>query len=71
MNEVFREFLHRFEIVYIDDILIYSRNLAENCPHVMQFLEYQLYLKLEKWEFHHPTVQFLGYNISADGIYMD
>ncbi len=39
MNEVFREFLHRFVIVYIDDILIYSRNLAEHRHHVMQVLQ--------------------------------
>ncbi|KAL0173126.1 hypothetical protein M9458_033437, partial [Cirrhinus mrigala] len=36
MNEVFRELLHRFVVVYIDDILIYSRNLAEHCQHVQQ-----------------------------------
>lgn len=50
-NEVFREFLHHFIIIYIYDILIYSRNLDEHCLHVMQvlqkFREYQLYLKLE------------------------
>ncbi len=75
MNKVFREFLHRFVIVYIDDILIYSRNLAKHRHHVTQVLEqlrkHQLYLKLEKCEFHCPTVQFLGYIISADGIQMD
>ncbi len=38
MNEVFREFLHRFVIVYMHDILIYSRNLAEHRNHVMQVL---------------------------------
>ncbi len=42
MNEVFREFLHRFVIVYIDDNLIYSRNLAEHRHRVMQFLGYIL-----------------------------
>ncbi|KAI2656084.1 Transposon Tf2-8 polyprotein [Labeo rohita] len=40
MNEAFREFLHRFVVVYIDDILIYSRNLAEHRQHVQQFLGY-------------------------------
>ncbi len=39
MNEVFREFLHRSVIVYIDDILIYSRNLADHRHHVEQVLQ--------------------------------
>ncbi len=75
MNEVFREFLHRFVIVYIDDILIYSRNLADHCHPVVQVLQklrqFRLYLKLEKCEFHRPTVQFLGYIIGREGIQMD
>ncbi|KAI2653738.1 Transposon Tf2-11 polyprotein [Labeo rohita] len=75
MNEVFREFLHRFVVVYIDDILIYSRNLAEHRQHIQQVLlklrQHHLYLKLEKCEFHKPSVQFLGYNISAEGVLMD
>ncbi|KAL0180368.1 hypothetical protein M9458_025810, partial [Cirrhinus mrigala] len=52
MNEVFQEFLHRFVIVYIDDIMIYSWNLAEHRQHVQQVLhklrDHSLYLKLEK-----------------------
>ncbi|KAL0183498.1 hypothetical protein M9458_019194 [Cirrhinus mrigala] len=36
MNEVFREFLHRFVVVYIDDILIYSQNMAEHRQHIQQ-----------------------------------
>ncbi|KAL0152701.1 hypothetical protein M9458_052424, partial [Cirrhinus mrigala] len=75
MNKVFREFLNRFVVVYIDDILIYSRNMAEHRQHVQQVLlklrQHQLYLKLENCEFHQPSVQFLGFNISAEGVHMD
>ncbi|KAI2645188.1 Transposon Tf2-11 polyprotein [Labeo rohita] len=75
MNEVFREFLHRFVIVYIDDILIYSRNMAEHRHHVQQVLHklraHRLYLKQEKCEVHRPSVHFLGYIISAEGMQMD
>ncbi len=74
MNEVFHEFLQRF-VLYIDDILIYSQNLAEHRHHVTQVLhqlrKHHLYLKLEKYEFHRPTVQFLGYILSANGIQID
>ncbi|KAL0182338.1 hypothetical protein M9458_021713, partial [Cirrhinus mrigala] len=73
MNEVFREFLHRFVVVYIDDILIYSRNMAEHRQHVQQVLhklrQHHLYLKLEKCEFHKPSVQFLGYIIRFSNFY--
>ncbi len=62
-------------IVYIDDILIYSRNLADHCQHVVQVLQklhqHHLFLKLEKCEFHRPTVQFLGYIVGQAGIQMD
>ncbi|KAL0155123.1 hypothetical protein M9458_049386, partial [Cirrhinus mrigala] len=75
MNEVFREFLHQFVVVYIDNILIYSRNMAEHRQHVQQVLQklrqHQLYLKLEKCEFHKSSVQFLGYNINSEGVLMD
>ncbi|KAK3535798.1 hypothetical protein QTP70_021111 [Hemibagrus guttatus] len=75
IHEVLREFLHRFVLVYIDDILIYSRNLAEHRHHVAEVLkhlgEFQLFLKAEKCSFHQPSVQFLGYNIDSSGIRMD
>ncbi len=75
MHEVLREFLYRFVIVYIDDVLIYSRSQAEHRQHVAEVLqplrEHQLYLKAEKCTFHLSSVQFLGYNINRSGIQMD
>ncbi|MGL5583251.1 MAG: reverse transcriptase/ribonuclease H family protein, partial [Cetobacterium sp.] len=75
MNEIFREYLNKFVIVYIDDILIYSHHQEEHITHVKLVLqklrEHQLYLKLEKCEFHTPSVQFLGYVIDPDGVKMD
>lgn len=77
MNEVFWEYLHRFVIIYIDDILIFSRNELDHHLHVTQVLqklkENHLYLKLEKCEFHRSSIQFLGYIIDAKakGIQMD
>ncbi|KAL0167736.1 hypothetical protein M9458_035958, partial [Cirrhinus mrigala] len=72
---VFQTFMNEVLSVYIDDILIYSRNMAEHRQHVQQVLhklrQYQLYLKLEKCEFHQSSVYFLGYNISAEGVHMD
>lgn len=59
MNEVFWDVLHCFVIIYIDDILIYSRNLADHRHHdtqvLQQFIDYQHYLKIEKCKLHtHP-----------------
>lgn len=51
VNEVFWEYLHHFDIIYINNILIYSRNMADHCLHfkqVRQKLTHRLYLKLEK-----------------------
>ncbi len=75
MHEVLREFLHRFVIVYIDDILIYTRSPAEHRHHVAEVLKqlrkFHLFLKAEKCTFHQPTIQFLGYIIDSGGIRMD
>ncbi|KAI2645437.1 Transposon Tf2-6 polyprotein [Labeo rohita] len=75
IHEVLREFLHKFIVVYIDDILIYSRSETEHHHHVAEVLqrlrEHQLYLKAEKCSFHLPSVQFLGYIIDQQGVRMD
>ncbi|KAK3553874.1 hypothetical protein QTP70_012711 [Hemibagrus guttatus] len=75
MHEVLRDFLHKFVVVYIDDILIYSRSMADHQCHVAEVLhrlrDYNLFLKAEKCLFHQPSVQFLGYVIDRSGVCMD
>ena len=75
INDVLRDMMNRFVFVYLDDILIYSRNLEEHVVHVRQVLERllknRLFVKAEKCEFHASTVSFLGYIISQGEVRMD
>jgi len=75
MNRVFRPFLDKFVIVFIDDILIYSKTQEEHDEHMRLVLgvlrDKQLYAKLSKCEFWMDEVQFLGHVISAQGIAVD
>jgi len=75
MNRIFIPFLDKFVVVFIDDILIYSRTREEHAEHLRLVLsvlrEKQLYAKLSKCEFWMDEVQFLGHVISAQGIAMD
>ena len=75
MNRVFREHLDEFVIVFIDDILIYSRNQEEHEEHLrltLQILKkHQLYAKFSKYEFWLSKVHFLGHVVSAEGISVD
>ena len=75
MNRIFRPFLDQFVIVFIDDILIYSRSEAEHEQHlglVLQTLrDHQLFGKFSKCEFWLQEVRFLGHVISKDGIAVD
>jgi hypothetical protein len=75
MNWVFRPYLDRFVIVFIDDILIYSRSEAEHEERLRLALqtlrEHQLYAKFTKCEFWLPKVRFLGHVVSKDGLAVD
>jgi hypothetical protein len=75
MNDIFREWLDDFVVVYIDDILIYSSSMEEHAEHlrkVFQTLrENKLYAKLEKCEFGVAEVDFLGHRITQEGLMMD
>jgi ribonuclease HI len=75
MNSVFMPKLDKFVVVFIDDILVYSRNEEEHVGHlhvVLQRLrEHRLYAKLSKCDFWLKEIKFLGHTISQDGIVVD
>jgi hypothetical protein len=75
MNKVFMEYLDRFVIVFIDDILIFSKTMEEHEEHLRMVLEKlrsnQLYTKFSKCEFWLTEVTFLGHVISAGGVLVD
>jgi len=69
MNRIFRPWLDKFVIVFINDILIYSKNRGDHEQHLRVVLEvlreHQPYGKLSKCEFWLEEVQFLGHVIST------
>jgi hypothetical protein len=75
MNYVFMPELDKFIMVFIDDILVYSKNKEEHAGHlhvVLQRLrEHRLYAKLSKCDFWLKEIKFLGHNISQAGIAVD
>ncbi|GJV40764.1 putative reverse transcriptase domain-containing protein [Tanacetum coccineum] len=75
MNRVCKPYLDKFVIVFIDDILIYSKDKREHEEHLRAILELlkkeKLYAKFSKCEFWIPKVQFLGHVIDSRGIHVD
>ena len=72
MNRVFKPYLDRFVIIFIDDILVYSSNESEHEEYLRIVIgtlrKHQLYAKFSKCEFWLSEVAFLGHVISAEGI---
>ena len=75
MNWVCRPYLDQFVIVFIDDILVYSRSKEEHSQHLRKVLETlrseKLYAKFSKCEFWIRRVEFLGHVVSEKGIHVD
>nr|prf retrotransposon del1-46 [Lilium henryi] len=75
MNRVFREYLDKFIVVFVDYVLIYSRTQKDHEHHLRISLQLlrnnQLYAKLSKCEFWMEKVKFLGHVVSREGIVVD
>jgi hypothetical protein len=75
MNDIFRQYLDEFVIVYLDDILIYSKTKEEHLQHVRLVLEtlrkHHLYAKAKKCELIRNKVKYTGHYISEEGITVD
>ncbi|GAA6018098.1 hypothetical protein JCM10207_006080 [Rhodosporidiobolus poonsookiae] len=75
INDTFRPFLDVFVVVYLDDILVYSRNAEEHDRHVKLVLdkmrEAKLFAKIEKCSFGASSCEYLGFIVDQDGVRMD
>ncbi|GJR39757.1 putative reverse transcriptase domain-containing protein [Tanacetum coccineum] len=75
MNRVCKSYLDKFMIVFIDDILIYSKNKEEHGEHLKTILNFlrskNLYAKFSKCDFWLDSVQFLGHVIDSNGVHVD
>ncbi|GBG61225.1 hypothetical protein CBR_g19758 [Chara braunii] len=75
MNDIFRDILEQYVLVYLDDILVYSRTLEEHLRHLRDVLDrlsrHGFYAKLSKCRFAQHKVDFLGHYVSDQGLHMD
>ncbi|XP_019252900.1 PREDICTED: uncharacterized protein LOC109231715 [Nicotiana attenuata] len=75
MNQIFREYIDEFVVVYLDDIVIYSKTLEEHLEHLRKvqarLREHKLYVKLSKFTFSQKQIDFFGHVIEDGRIKMD
>ena len=72
MNTILRDGLDQFVLVFLDDILIFSRTLEEHLAHIRAVLDHlrseKLYGRLKKCDFFRTEVEYLGFDVGAEGI---
>ncbi|GBG59377.1 hypothetical protein CBR_g38404 [Chara braunii] len=75
MTDIFRDILEEYILVYLDDILVYSRTLEDHIRHLRDVLQrlrkHGFYVKLSKCRFAQRKVDFLGHHVSNQGLHMD
>ncbi|GBG67287.1 hypothetical protein CBR_g88575 [Chara braunii] len=75
MNDIFRDILEKYILVYLNDILVYSRTLEEHLKHLRDILDrlrrHGFYAKMSKCRFAQHKVDFLGHYVSDQGLHMD
>ena len=71
MNDIFEDVVGKFVLVYMDDILIFSKDAKEHIEHVRQVLDilrrHQLYARIAKCAFQSPELKFLGFIVGQAG----
>jgi hypothetical protein len=69
MNDILRDFLHKFVIVYLDDVCVYNRTMEEHLEHLrlvlQRFKEEDLSLRLKQCFFGLHDMKYLGYTVST------
>ncbi|GBG80262.1 hypothetical protein CBR_g30628 [Chara braunii] len=75
MKDVFSDILEQYVLIYLDDILVYSRTLEEHLRHLRDVLDclsrHDFYAKLSKCRFAQHNMDFLGHYVSDHGLHMD
>ena len=75
MNDLFRPFINEFVLVYLDDILVFSKSWVEHVCHVMKVLDVlkkeKLYVKLSKCEIEKTSLGYLGHIVGHDQLKID
>ena len=74
MDDIIWSFTNSFVVVYLDDILIYSRTWAEHLQHIHQVLstlrQHKLYANLEMFSFGMERIHYLGYIMDEHGVHV-
>lgn len=75
MGDALYDFLYSFVVIYLDDIIIYSKGMRDHVIHLLKVLnrlkEYELFVKREKYEFTKSCIIFLGHLIGEGHVKMD